>query len=52
MKFGRKPKLSRAQINHARKLVDQGEGVQNVTDLFNVGRVTIYRALRRADEQA
>jgi transposase len=30
--------------------VDQGEGVQNVADLFKVGRVTIYRALRRADE--
>jgi hypothetical protein len=25
MKFGRKPKLSRQQIDHARKLIDKGE---------------------------
>jgi len=52
VKFGRKPILSLAQIKHARKLVNQGERVQSVADLFKVGRVTIYRALRRADEHA
>ena len=45
VKFGRKPKLTTAQIDHARKLVDTGESRQYVADLLNVGRVTLYRAL-------
>lgn len=45
VKFGRKPKLSAAQIEHARKLIEQGESRQYVADLLNVGRVTLYRAL-------
>ena len=45
VKFGRKRKLSREQIEHARKLIDQGESRQYVSDLLNVGRVTLYRAL-------
>jgi len=46
VKFGRKRKLSTAQIEHARKLIDQGESRQYVADLLKVGRVTLYRALR------
>lgn len=46
VKFGRKPKLSAEQIEHARKLIDQGESRQYVAGLLNVGRVTLYRALR------
>jgi DNA invertase Pin-like site-specific DNA recombinase len=45
VKFGRKPKLSAAQIEHARMLIDNGESRQYVADLLNVGRVTLYRAL-------
>jgi DNA invertase Pin-like site-specific DNA recombinase len=45
VKFGRKRKLSAAQIEHARKLIGQGESRQYVADLLNVGRVTLYRAL-------
>jgi DNA invertase Pin-like site-specific DNA recombinase len=46
LKFGRKVKLTTEQINHARKLTDKGEARQYVADLLNVGRSTLYRALR------
>jgi len=45
VKFGRKPKLTRQQIEHARKLIDQGEAVADVADSLKVGRATLYRAL-------
>jgi DNA invertase Pin-like site-specific DNA recombinase len=45
VKFGRKPKLSRQQIEHARKLIEAGEERQKVATLFKVGRKTLYRAL-------
>jgi DNA invertase Pin-like site-specific DNA recombinase len=45
VKFGRKPNLTAAQIDHARKLIDEGESRQYVADLLSVGRVTLYRAL-------
>ena len=45
VKFGRKPKLTRQQIDGARKLNDQGEGMQDVAESLNVGRTTLYRAL-------
>jgi hypothetical protein len=45
VKFGRKVKLTREQIDHARKLIDKGEARQYVADLLNVGRSTLYRAL-------
>jgi len=45
VKFGRKRKLSAAQIGHARKLIEEGESRQYVAGLLNVGRVTLYRAL-------
>ena len=48
VKFGRKPKLSAAQVRHARKQIEQGERVQDVAALLNVGRMTLYRALQRA----
>ena len=47
VKFGRKPKLSKSQITHARKLVEQGEPVPAVARLLNVDRSTVYRALQR-----
>jgi len=42
---GPKPKLSRQQIDHARKLIDEGQRRADMADLFKVGRVTLYRAL-------
>lgn len=45
VKFGRKPKLTPQQIDHARKLIDAGEDRQKVAALFKVGRKTLYRAL-------
>ena len=47
VKFGRKPKLRRQQIDHARKLIDNGERREDVAALFNVGRKTLYRALAK-----
>ena len=44
-KFGHKPKLSRQQITHARKLIDPGERHEDVAALLNVNRTTLYRAL-------
>jgi DNA invertase Pin-like site-specific DNA recombinase len=45
VKFGRKPKLTRQQIEHARKLIEKGDDRQEVADLFKVNRTTLYRAL-------
>jgi DNA invertase Pin-like site-specific DNA recombinase len=45
VKFGRKPKLSAAQLDHARELIAKGETRQYVADLLNVSRATLYRAL-------
>jgi DNA invertase Pin-like site-specific DNA recombinase len=45
VKFGRKRKLSAAQLEHARELIAEGESRQYVADLLRVGRVTLYRAL-------
>ena len=39
VKVGRKPKLTVAQIAHARKLIDQGEARHYVADLLNVRRM-------------
>jgi hypothetical protein len=36
VKFGRKPKLTPQQINHARKLIDAGERREEVAALLNV----------------
>jgi DNA invertase Pin-like site-specific DNA recombinase len=45
VKFGRKPKLTAQQIDHALKLIDAGERREDVADLFKVSRTTLYRAL-------
>jgi DNA invertase Pin-like site-specific DNA recombinase len=45
VKFGRKKKLTPAQVLKARNLVDGGERVEDVAALWNVGRTTLYRAL-------
>jgi DNA invertase Pin-like site-specific DNA recombinase len=45
VRFGRKPKLTRQQIDHARKLIEKGDDRQYVADILNVGRSTLYRAL-------
>jgi DNA invertase Pin-like site-specific DNA recombinase len=45
VKFGRKPKLTPEQIEHARQLIEKGEARQHVANLFTVDRSTLYRAL-------
>ncbi|WP_322277037.1 recombinase family protein [Methylicorpusculum sp.] len=47
VKFGRKPKLTPAQIKHARQQIDKGERVQDVAALLNVDRTTLYRWLKK-----
>jgi len=47
VKFGRKPKLTRQQIDQARKLLAKKKPPSRdyVADLFKVNRTTLYRAL-------
>ena len=45
VRTGPKPKLSREQIDHARKLIKEGERREDVADRLKVSRVTLYRAL-------
>jgi DNA invertase Pin-like site-specific DNA recombinase len=45
VKFGRKPKLSPEQIEHAREQIDNGKRREDVAALLNVDRTTLYRAL-------
>jgi DNA invertase Pin-like site-specific DNA recombinase len=46
VKFGRKPKLTPAQIRHAREQIEAGKQVREVAALLGVGRTTLYRALK------
>ena len=46
VKMGRKPKLTTQQIEHAKKLLEQGEHHDKVAQLFNVSRRTLYRVLQ------
>src|SRR5215472_8597076 len=46
VKFGRKPKLTPQQLDHARELIEKGEhDRQGIAALFKVSRTTLYRAL-------
>jgi DNA invertase Pin-like site-specific DNA recombinase len=47
VKMGRKPKLTPQQIDHARKLIEQGEYHDRVARSLNVSRRTLYRALQK-----
>ena len=44
VRMGRKRLLSAQQVAHARKLIEQGEGPDNVAQSLNVSRRTLYRA--------
>ncbi len=46
VKFGRKPKLTPQQIDHARKLLVGGEPPQRVAASYHVSRATLYRAIK------
>jgi DNA invertase Pin-like site-specific DNA recombinase len=47
VKFGRKPKLSRQQIDHAKRLLARKRppSRDEIAALFKVNRSTLYRAL-------
>ena len=46
VKMGRKPLLSAQQVEHARKLLEEGEYPVKVAQLLNVSRRTLKRALQ------
>lgn len=48
VKLGRKPKLTAAQVEHARQLMDGGESGRTVARSFGVARSTLYEALKVA----
>ena len=45
VKFGRKPKLTPQQVEHAREQIDKGKRREDVAALLRVDRTTLYRAL-------
>ncbi|MDR3554410.1 MAG: helix-turn-helix domain-containing protein [Syntrophobacteraceae bacterium] len=45
VKMGRKRLLFAQQVAHARKLIEQGEGADDVAQSLNVSRRTLYRVL-------
>ena len=47
VKVGRKPKLTREQVTHARKLLKAGDRPDDVAGLLRVSRATVYRALQK-----
>lgn len=47
VRLGRPPALSKAQIKHARKLIESGEQPTAVAGSLGVNRSALYRALRR-----
>jgi DNA invertase Pin-like site-specific DNA recombinase len=49
--MGSKRLLSAQQAAHARKLIEQGEGADNVAKSLNVSRRTLYRTLERKEEE-
>ncbi|WP_425425136.1 recombinase family protein [Brevundimonas viscosa] len=49
-RLGRRPVLAPAQIAHAQKLVADGESPTAVARTLQVGRATLYRALRAAEQ--
>jgi DNA invertase Pin-like site-specific DNA recombinase len=51
VKFGRRPTLSSAQIEHAHRLVDQdGRTIAQAAELLGVHRSTIYRAFSKPED--
>lgn len=47
VRLGRPPALTRAQVKHARKLVDSGERPSAVAISLGVDRSTLYRAIKK-----
>jgi len=48
---GRKPKLSSKQIAEVSRLYAEGRNVQEIADLFNISRPTVYRALETQEHK-
>ncbi len=46
VRFGRTPKLTTQQIEHARQLRDDGKQIRQIAALLSVERTTLWRALR------
>lgn len=51
VRFGPRPTLTPAQVEHARRLIDQdNRTVKEAAELLGVHRTTLYQALSRAEE--
>jgi DNA invertase Pin-like site-specific DNA recombinase len=46
VKMGRKVKLTSQQVEHAKKLIEQGEHHNNVAKSLGVSRRTLYRGIK------
>ncbi|MFP3558165.1 recombinase family protein [Paraburkholderia sp. SIMBA_049] len=52
-KFGRKPTLTQAQLDHIYRLVDEGNtSMQEIAALFGIHRSTLFRLLSQRAERA
>ena len=51
VRFGPKPILTPEQIDHARRLIDEGQSVSEVARILRVHRATLYRALPRVNRE-
>lgn len=49
VRFGPKPILTSEQIDHAQRMINEGESVAHVARLLGVHRATLYRALPKID---
>jgi DNA invertase Pin-like site-specific DNA recombinase len=49
VRMGRKRLLSAQQVAHARKLIEQGAGPDDVAKSLNVSRRTLYRTLKQEE---
>ena len=45
---GRKPKLNSAQLKEVTKLHEKGKSANEIAELFNVHKATVYRVLKKA----
>src|SRR5271170_5571982 len=52
VKFGRKPKLTPQQVLQAVKLMNSGEGAEDVATSFKASKATLYRALAKHRAQS
>lgn len=48
---GRRPKVTKAKLDHALRLLESGVGVQEIAKTLGVGRSTLYQALQDYEQR-